>query len=202
MTSKAESSGATRASLLSRARRHDSVAWRELTELYGPLIAHWCRRCRLDTHASADCVQDVFAAVIRSIDRFEPQRTVGSFRGWLRTITSNKIRDYLRRTERWESATGGSTALRQISEVAEAASVPDTEPTDPGQIHQLVQRALAQVQDEFAEHTWEMFCRSVIDAVPTAQVAEEFDVTPATVRQARSRILRRVRQQLGDLEDF
>ena len=44
-----------------------------------------------------------------------------------------------------------------------------------------------------------MFARAVMDGITTLQVADEFEVSAATVRQTRSRILRRLRQQLGDL---
>ncbi len=55
------------------------------------------------------------------------------------------------------------------------------------------------MRGEFTERSWGIFERSVIDNVPTAVVAQQFQVTDATVRQIRSRILRRLRQQLGDL---
>ena len=67
-------------------------------------------------------------------------------------------------------------------------------------VGELVARGLKQIRMEFAEKTWRMFERAVIDDIATAQVADEFGVSPATVRQSRSRILRRLRQQLGDLE--
>ena len=58
----ASRSDATRASLIFRAKGHDSQAWSELVDLYGPLIAHWCYRCGLDSGQAADVVQDVFVA--------------------------------------------------------------------------------------------------------------------------------------------
>ena len=72
-------SDATRASLLSRARQHDSRAWHELVDLYGPLIAHWCRRSGLDHHAAADCVQQTFTAVLRSLDGYQARSCLGRF---------------------------------------------------------------------------------------------------------------------------
>ena len=192
-------SGGTRASLLSRARTRDPAAWSELVDLYAPLVAHWCRRCGLDAHGSADIIQDVFAAVAKSLDGFRPADKDGAFRGWLWTITANKIRDGARRESRHTPAAGGSTALRSLQTLADSVSVPDEEPSDAAEINALVARGLEQIRDEFADKTWRIFDRSVIDGVSSAQVAEEFDVSPATVRQTRSRILRRLREHLGDL---
>lgn len=193
----------TRLSLLSRARRHDAQAWRELVDLYGPLIAHWCTKCSLSSHQSADVIQEVFASVSRSLDTYQARKENGSFRSWLWTITGNKVKDFFRRNANQGFATGGSTALaqlEQIPETAEQSLVPDEEPTGESEITALVQRGLVQVRSEFEARTWRIFQRSVVDEIPTAVVAEEFEVTPAAVRQSRSRVLRRLRQQLGDIE--
>lgn len=193
-------SGATRASLLSRAKQQDAAAWRELVSLYGPLVAHWCHRCGLDSHTAADCVQDVFTSVAKSLNGFRAEGSSGSFRGWLWTITSNKIKDMVRRSRNQPSAPGGSTALHFLQNLPQDLDVPDVEPSEPQQLSDLVGRGLEQVRGEFEPRTWDIFRRCVIDQISTAIVAEEFCVTAAAVRQVRSRVLRRLRQQLGDLE--
>ena len=192
-------SGTTRESLLSRARRQDSVAWSELVDLYGPLVAHWCGRCGLDSHRTSDVIQDVFSSVSRTLGSFQPQRREGSFRAWLWTITSNKIRDSARRDARHASGEGGSTAMHKIQSVADPISVPDGEPSEDAALQDLLSRGMGQIREEFAERSWRIFERAVIDGVTTAKVAEEFAVTAAAVRQTRSRILRRLREHLGDL---
>ena len=193
-----QSSNATRSSLLQRASQRDAIAWRELVDLYGPLVAHWCRRCSLDVHSSADCVQDVFASVAVAIHQFSPQRESGSFRAWLWTITRNKLRDHFRRNAGTPAAAGGSTAMGLMQQVMDPVAVPDDEPTGYLQLQQLTSRALSQVQSEFEARTWQAFWRSVVDGIATSEVARELDMSEATVRQSRSRILRRLRQQLGD----
>ena len=190
-------SGLTRGSLIFRARDRDPGAWQELVDLYGPLVAHWCRRCGLDCHASADCVQEVFTAISRSLPAYEPVRASGAFRSWIWTITANKIRDYLRRNRRQPQAAGGTTAYQQLAELAD---VPDTEPTSAADVRQLVARSMEQIRGEFEPRTWAVFQRSVVDQIATAIVAGEFEIQPAAVRQIRSRILRRLRQQLGDVD--
>ncbi len=194
-----QSSNVTRSSLLQRASQRDALAWRELVDLYGPLVAHWCRRFSLDQHSSADCVQDVFAAVAVALDQFLPQRESGSFRAWLWTITRNKLRDHFRRSTRSAVATGGSTAMGLMQQVIDPSAVPDDEPTGDLQLQQLTSRALLQVQSEFESRTWQAFWRSVVDGIATSEVARELEMSEATVRQSRSRILRRLRQQLGDV---
>lgn len=170
-------------------------------QLYGPLIAHWCRRCGLDYQQAADGVQEVFAAVVRSLDSFQPQRASGAFRAWLWTITRNKVRDMHRRQNEQPQAQGGSLALANLQALCAPTDSSEAEPTEDLQLSQLVARALKQVQAEFEPKTWSIFQRSVVDRLPTHLVAEQFQVTPATVRKVRSRVLHRLRQQMGDLED-
>lgn len=194
-----QSSNVTRSSLLQRAVQRDAQAWRELVDLYGPLVAHWCRRCSLDVHSSADCVQDVFASVAMALDQFSPQRETGSFRAWMWTITRNKLRDHFRRNAGTPAATGGSTAMGLMQKIVDPVGVPDEEPTGDLQLQQLTSRALSQVQSEFEPRTWQAFWRTVVDGIATSEVARQLDMSEATVRQSRSRILRRLRLQLGDI---
>src|SRR5262245_57011422 len=107
----------TRLSLLARARQRDAAAWREIVELYAPLVAHWTRRCGLDSHEVADCIQDVFSSVASAIDSYTPRHTSGAVRGWLWTITRNKVRDLIRRKTREPRAVGGSTARQQLADI-------------------------------------------------------------------------------------
>ena len=196
------SSHATRSSLLHRARQRDALAWRELVDLYGPLIAYWCRQCRIDDHSAADCVQEVFASVAIAIDAFRPERSSGSFRAWLWTITRHKVLDHLRRANRSPNATGagGSTAFGFMQQVVDANTIiPDEEPTGKLQLQQLTKRALDQVESEFEPKTWQAFWRSTVDGIATEIVARELSISSAAVRQSRSRILRRIRQRMGDL---
>ncbi len=195
------SSGATRASLLSRVRCRESKAWCELVELYGPLIAHWCYRFELDSHTTADCVQEVFAAVSRGLPQYRSRNNHGSFRSWLWTITRNRVVDQLRRKQSQGLARGGTSAMEKLRQIPAANEDGNSdEPSSDEELKRLAARALEQIRDEFEARSLDIFQRSVIDQVATAVVAAEFNVQPATVRQIRSRILRRLRQQLGDIE--
>jgi RNA polymerase sigma-70 factor (ECF subfamily) len=193
------SAGGTRLSLLARARARESTAWSELVRLYAPLVAHWCRRCGLDSHDSADCMQEVFAAVASSLGTYKPQGANGSFRAWLWTITRNKVRDLCRRKSHQPQALGGSTARQSLADVPDESAVPNDEPSDAAQLSELMQRSLEQVRGEFESSTWQSFWRTAIDGIPTAVVADQLGLTAAAVRKNRSRIMRRLRQQLGDV---
>lgn len=198
-SSNPSSGTATRASLLTALRRGDARAWCETVDLYAPLVHHWCRRCGIPADSVADVMQEVFAAVARHIERFGYRQPSDSFRGWLWTVTRNKARDYLRSRQRQWDSPGGSTALRRLAEFADESALPEDEPTGDAEISGLIRRGLEQVRAQFTQRTWDAFWRCSIDGLSTEEVAKQLGMTPAGVRQARSRVLRRLRLQLGDM---
>ena len=109
----------TSPSLLLRAQANDAVAWERLVDLYAPLVYHWCRRSQLSPEDAADVFQDVFQAVAKSLHTFRRRQTGDSFRGWLRIIASNKIRDHFRKAQHQPHAPGGTDAQMRLNAVAD-----------------------------------------------------------------------------------
>ncbi len=89
--------------------------------------------------------------------------------------------------------------LQNVADGNNEPIVQEDEPTESLELEQLTRRAMVQVEAEFEPRTWQAFWRTVVDGINTAQVAEELEMTLATVRQHKSRVLRRLRQQLGDV---
>ena len=190
----------TSSSLISRVRRKDPAAWARLSELYGPLVYHWCRRTGLPAEDSADVVQDVFRSVSTAIESFHNDRDGDTFRGWLWTITRNKIRDFARYQQGKPQAAGGTDAYAQLIEVPDRE--PDTQEgsqTSPP-VNRLIHRALEMIRSEFQESTWNAFRLTALEGRSAPQAAKELGSTPQAVRQAKSRVLRRLRAELGELE--
>jgi RNA polymerase sigma-70 factor, ECF subfamily len=97
---------------------------------------------------------------------------------------------------RFPVSTGGSTALELVQNLPE--QIDDSDAGERSEFAALVQRAMEQVRVEFEPRSWQAFWRTTIDNLPVAIVAEELAMSSATIRQHRSRILRRLRQQLGE----
>ena len=112
------SSTATSSTLVGRVQANDAAAWQRLVDLYGPLIFSWDSRAGLSNEDAAVVMQEVFAAAAKAIRRFGPAARE-RFRGWLWTITRNKIRDHHRRLTAEPEGRGGDTALREMAELAE-----------------------------------------------------------------------------------
>ncbi|MCA9187854.1 MAG: sigma-70 family RNA polymerase sigma factor, partial [Planctomycetales bacterium] len=146
--------------------------------------------------ATPDIAQEVFLAAFRGLDRFDSQRAGATFRGWLWMVTRRRIVEYYRRRHGRPLATGGSTANIQLQAFADP--IPLYDPTEPDHAAALLHRALEQIRPEYSEVTWEMFWRATVLDHPTDIIARDNGVTPAAIRQTKSRVLRRLRRQLGD----
>jgi RNA polymerase sigma-70 factor (ECF subfamily) len=196
----AEEPSSIGSSLLERLKLNDSEAWRRLVHLFGPLVYQWCRRCGLQAADATDVGQEVFRTVASWIGRFRRDRPADTFRGWLWTITRSKIVDHWRRQQKEPQAAGGSTAQIRLAELA-AAEPGEVPACDPQTQSSLYQRGLQLIQDEFAEQTWKAFWRVAVDGCPPAEAAKEMDLSINAVYLAKSRVLRRLREELGDLLD-
>jgi len=174
---------------------NDSLAWNQLVELFGPLVFHWCSVSRIQSCDAADIMQEVFASAIKSIHRFD-SRPGHSVRGWLWTITQNKMLDHWRKRSNQDNAIGGTNAHWQMEQVPET----DDPPTGALEANRLLHRALNQIRDDFADQTWAAFWQSAIEGRDTHSIAQELGLSPNSVRQAKSRVLRRLREQIGDVE--
>ena len=191
------SSTSTHRSLLQRARGRDAAAWERMIALYGPLVLGWCRVWGLREDDAADVFQEVFQSVAAHLAGFKRDRTGDTFRGWLRTITRNKVNDFHRRREKEPEGVGGSEARNRLAEI------PVPLPAEPGNADpaetELLHRALAIMREEFEPRTWEAFWQTAVEGRVAADVAADLGMTPGAVRVAKSRVLHRLRTDLGDL---
>ena len=65
----------------------------------------------------------------------------------------------------------------------------------------IVRRARELVRCEFREDDWQAFLRTAVDNQPAKSVAEELGKSVASVYLAKSRILKRLREELDGLLD-
>ena len=63
----------------------------------------------------------------------------------------------------------------------------------------VFQKLLAIVQPDFQPNTWEAFRRFAIDGHPAVEVAAQLGLNVNSVLQAKSRVLKRLREEAGEL---
>src|SRR3954449_7215431 len=100
----------TRQSLLIRAQTGEETAWKDLTDLYRPLIIGWLNRQGIPSCDLEDLSQDVLLSVVKHLPTFAHSGRRGAFRTWLRTIVCSRTADYWRAAGASTPAGGGSGA--------------------------------------------------------------------------------------------
>jgi RNA polymerase sigma-70 factor, ECF subfamily len=174
----------------------DASDWNRLHGIYLPLIKHWLGRVPGLGDESADLAQEVLVVVFREIPRFDRQRA-GSFRAWLRQVTVNKIRNYRRKRHRRPKA-----GLDPADGFLERLSDPNGDLArewDRDHDAHVVQKLMVLVQSDFSPTTWEAFRRFGVDGVPAGVVAAELGLSENAVILAKSRVLKRLREEAGEL---
>jgi RNA polymerase sigma-70 factor (ECF subfamily) len=184
----------TPVSLLERLRQPEGhAAWERFVRLYTPLLGRWARRLGLQGADADDLVQDVFAVLVRELPRFryDPRKR---FRGWLWTVTVNKVRQRKRRPAAPAQAAEG--ALEELAGRDDADAVMEAEYRE-----YVVRQALHLLRPEFTPPTWKAFWECAMAGRPAAEVAAELGMSLPSVYAAKSRVLRRLRRELEGLLD-
>ena len=188
----------TSVSLLGRlAGRPSDDDWRRLDDLYRPLLRAWMARAGVPASDVDDLVQDVLFVVVREVAGFE-RRCKGAFRAWLRTILAHRVRDYFRGQKYRPTATGDSDFLRRLDEL-ESPDSALSRLWDREHDEHVAASLMIRVQGDFEPATWQAFRRHVQEGQPAGQVAEALGLSLNSVLLAKSRVLKRLRQEAAGL---
>ncbi len=141
-------------------------------------------------------IQEVFQGVFQGIARFERNKPGQSLRGWLWTITRNKISDHFRRQQQEPAGAGG------VTEFFDQLPSPDDPDESPEAIaSEIAHRALSLIQTDFEPKTWQAFWAVAVEGLSPAETAAQLQLTSAAVYKAKSRVLARLRLELDGLLD-
>ncbi len=184
----------THVSLLARLKEQgDATAWAEFDDRYRELLFRFARTRGLQPADADDVTQEVLAAAHEALPEFDYDPARGRFRGWLRTAVVRAVGKRLR---------PGADALAR----------PGTEPFDEGARavdpdldhdfeiewrHYHLRLATAKVRLEFNARDLAAFEACALEGRAAAEVATALGMSVDSVHQAKSRILRRVREHVA-----
>jgi len=192
-----EQSPVTRASLLVRLRDpNDREAWRQFVEVYAAVVYGFARRRGLQDADAADLMQEVFRAVAAAAGRLEYDPKRGTFRGWLYTVTRNKLYTFLDGQRRQVRGSGDSADQQRLQEQAETS-----EEWDQEYQRRTFAWAAEQVRDEFQEKTWQAFWQTAVEGGDAKAVGQKLGLSPGAVYVAKSRVLARLKEKVKLLPD-
>jgi len=182
----------TRNSVLLRLRADGSmdreVGWNEFARIYGPVIAGFARNANVAPQEVDDILQDVMLGFFRQSQKFEYDPKRGRFRGYLKTVTLNCIRDRHRRKR-------PRVGLPEHFEPAD-----DDDSLQANWDHEwtqhLLRRAMEKVKGSVQPTTLEAFDRYGVRGEPAESVAKALGMSEASVRHAKMRIMHQLRDEV------
>jgi RNA polymerase sigma factor (sigma-70 family) len=189
-------SPATRASLLVRLRDgSDAAAWQEFVNLYAPIIYGFARKRGLQDADAADLMQEVLRSVASAAHRLEYDPARGTFRGWLFTVTRNRVFNFLESRSRRVVGSGDSRVQDRLEQHADASAKLSADWEADFQ-RTLAARAMERIKDEFQPATWQAFLLTAVEGVAPAQASTRVGLSVGAIYVAKSRVIARLRQEI------
>jgi len=168
------------------------MGWRDFVEIYEPLIYRYARLRKLGHEDSNEIVQECMALLVEEMPKFDYSREKGHFKGWLKTITNNKINDLFKKRR-------PRAGTPQDFERAQHREHPLDDLWEEQWQRKHLRYFLKQILDRVSEKTRRAFELHVVSGWPVEQVSEVLKISADQVYAAKSRITQRLRDRFNDL---
>jgi RNA polymerase sigma-70 factor (ECF subfamily) len=172
-------------------------AWQEFARLYGPVIYGFARKRGLQDADAADMMQDVLRSVSGAIGTLDYDRKRGTFRGWLFTITRNKIFNFLSARKIRPQGSGDTTTNKLLDQ--EPAADGGEDAWELEYQRRLASIAMEKIKSEFQEKSWQAFWLTAVDGVGAAEVSKQLGMSTGAIYVAKSRVLARLKEEVETL---
>jgi RNA polymerase sigma-70 factor (ECF subfamily) len=195
----------TRYTLLSRLEdRGDQDSWKDFFDTYWRLIYSVALKSGLTEAEAQDVVQETIISVARDIHKFERDRALGSFKGWLRNIIRWRIADQLRKRTRasWGNApkTGADLPQPDMAEIPDPAGEGAESVWEEEWRANLLKAAMETIKSRVKEEHYQIFDLYVIKQWPVRNVARALRVNVGLVYLVKYRISALLKKEVRRLE--
>ncbi|MEM9080992.1 MAG: sigma-70 family RNA polymerase sigma factor [Verrucomicrobiota bacterium] len=180
----------TRLTLIARVRDPaDHSAWTEFATLYTPIIFGFLTKRGLSPTDAEDVTQEVFRSLAQALPTFQLDRSIGTFRNWLFTVTRSKLNTHLAKSRKIDIPT---------SDLPEPN---ETTAWDQLYLKELFAKACQIVQADTDNISWQAFWRTAVEDQPPKDVANALNLSLDNVYQKKSRLSARIREAIATLDD-
>jgi len=170
------------------------IGWGIFVDRYGPIICGFARNAGLPSSEADDILQTVLFNFFKVADRFEYDPNKGRFRGYLKRITLNAIRQRYRKPQEKQLDQYGLSSVLDPRDDLEVAF-------DREWIEHLLVEALTEARPKFEPKTWESFNLYGRRGLSAKQTGERLGMTAEAVRHAKSRVMKTVREIVTRLRE-
>lgn len=187
----------TRLTFLLRLRdRADTLSWAQFHERYGQLLYRYARSRGAGHSDAEDVVQEVEMYLFKAMEGFEYDARKGRFRAYLRSAVVHAMG---RRASRQARQPAALDPHNFDFLAAEKEASDDARWEREWQLNRL-RWAMRCIAHEFEPKTLRAFELHVLANQPPHETAEALGISRDSVYQAKSRVLKRLRQQLDTLD--
>ena len=179
----------TRPSVLARAGDGDAG---EFARIYSPLLYRMARKRGLDEHDAEDLMQQMMLELLRLLPRFQYDRSKGSFKGFLKKMTGNRVVDLYRK----KKPLLDPEALENVVETEDASD--EAFDREWQKAHLIA--ALDAIRPQVKPSTFQSFQLFALEGWPIERVAETLGLTRNQVSQNKRRVIQRLKAQVEEQE--
>ena len=194
---------ATSTTLLQRLKdESDTDAWNDFVNRYSPKVFEWCRKNSLQDSDAADVTQQVLLKLVTTMRTFDYDSQRGSFRGWLKTVTANAVKDLARQWQRRNvRATGDTITAEQLSSLADPRALNElTDRIESQYREELLKEVEGRIKARVKSETWAAWQLTAVEQIPAAEAAGHIGMSVSEVYVAKSRVNKMMREEVQKLE--
>lgn len=178
----------------------DAAAWSAFLAIYRTVVYRLARSRGLQDADADDLAQQVFVAIARAVESWQPAAEGPPFRAWLYRIAHNEILKAITRRKP-DTAGGSSSVMELLHEVPQREADASVELMRESRM-EAFRWASEEVRHEFTPATWTMFWQSTVEARTVDDVAKTHGRTNGAVYLARYRVMKRLKEKLDEVSDI
>ena len=190
----------TRPSLIARLKDPaDQEAWETFVEIYQPVVYRVGIQKGLQPADADDVTQKVLVSISKAVENWKPDPKRAKFRTWLNRVATNAAINALTRGKP-DRGTGDSRMLDVLTQ----------HPYEDGPDSRLIQLeirresfrfAARQIESEFQPETWQAFWLTAVDGMSAESAAKRLGKKTGSIYTARSRVMKRLQERVGEMTD-
>lgn len=195
----------TRATLIARLKDwEDQASWQEFFDIYWKLIYGVARKAGLSDDEAQEVVQETLVSVSKHMPNFDYDPKIGSFKGWLLTMTRWRIIGQFRKRKPRQHAEPPPEEEEGRTRMIDKVPDPDGNVLDEmwereWQVN-LLEAATANVKKSMDPQKYQIFDLYVNKECSPEQVAAQFGVSTNLVYVTKHRVTDAIRQEVERLE--
>ncbi|WP_367872754.1 RNA polymerase sigma factor [Luteolibacter sp. Populi] len=176
--------------------------WEGFYGKYAGVILSFCRKQGLDEFSARDVLQESMILLMSKLPGFTYSASKGRFRNWLLTLVYGKVRDARRRLRRLAEQPWCEFAPSQEALPAGDVGDPQAEEVEAAWKLTLVEEALRRLKrnPRIKPETVAVFEACVLQNMTITAAAEKFGLEENNIYQIKNRLIRRLREEIDDLE--